>query len=145
MSPTRFIRKTHPGWGWLCIAIGLYAISVALGIIKPDDSAVHAPMWVIAICGVIFLISGIMVLIGQRSRVNSLCAAILCGCFALVGAWASLFPPPEGFSGGIPLLSKSANTIIARCLFGSGAVLSSILSIYALRRFLRLRKLTKLP
>lgn len=132
----RQIQRAHPAWGWLCVGLGLYPISIALGLITVDESRVHAPMWVMALSGIVFVICGCMILLGRDSRLNNLFAALMTLSFAAIGVWVSLFSPPEGFSGGIPLLSNETNVMIARWVFGCGAIVSFALCGYAVRQLL---------
>ena len=137
MSRPPATNHNHPAWGWLCIAIGLYPISLALGVVPVGDSSVNAPMWILASSGVAFVLGGCMVLLGQRSRLNNLLAALLCLVFASAGVWVALFSPPEGFSGGVPFLSNQSNVTLSRWVFGCGAGVSLAISVYAFRLFSR--------
>jgi len=121
----------------LCIAVSLYLFSIASGFIPTSDEQAHAPLWVIGLCGVVFLIGGCMILLGRHSRVNDLLAAILCAIFGVVGLWVSLFSSSEGFSGGIPFLSYEQNVTIARWVFGLGSLISFAIAAYAFRRSIR--------
>jgi hypothetical protein len=123
--------------GWECVLIGLYPISLAFGFIKIEDSAVHAPMWIIALSGIVFLIGGCMILLSQHKRLMDLLAALICLIFAAIGMWVSFYAPPEGFSGGIPFFPSQANIMIGRWIFGGGAVVSFLIFVYALRRAMR--------
>ena len=130
-------NKAHSVYGWMCILIGLYPIALAFGFIELDNSTAHAPMWVIALCGIVFLIGGCMILLNQHTRLIDLLAALICLSFAAIGMWVSLFSPSEGFSGGIPFIPNQTNIMISRWVFGSGAVVSFLIFIYAVRRALR--------
>ena len=121
----------------LCIALGGFLILVACGLIEDDPSKRHAPDLIIALCGSVFLIAGIMILVGHHSRVNDLLAAILCMTFGIIGAWVAIYGASEGFSGGLPLLSDEANTSLARGAFGLGSLLCFAISGWALKRFYR--------
>lgn len=125
------------GWALFCLAVGLFPLLVAFGVISPDPADVHAPPWVLAVCGMVFVIGGCMLLSGKHARVDNLLAALTLLCFAAIGIWVALFASPEGFSGGIPLLSDATNIRIARWVFGSGAAVSLTLLGYAMRRALR--------
>jgi len=135
MADLRGHATAHPFFGWLCIVMGLIPVLIALGVIKPDPSNVHAPMWVVAVGGTIFILAGFMILLGQRSRFTNLLASLLCACFGCVGAWISLFAPPQDFSGGIPFMPDAFNLILARWIFGLGAAMSFAISIFAFRQF----------
>lgn len=78
-----------------------------------------------------------MMLVGHDSRINDLFASILLLIMGLVGAWVALFGPADAFSGGIPFLPTEYNIVIARWLFGSGAVVVFAFFVYALHRLFR--------
>ena len=46
-------------YGWICILTGLYPIALAFGFIEIDKTTANAPVWIIALSGIIFLIGGI--------------------------------------------------------------------------------------
>jgi len=118
----------------MCIVLGILPMLIALGLIPVDEADVLAPMWVVALSGMVFLIGGCMIFLGDHSRANDLLAGVLCLVFGVVGTWVSLFSPGEGFSGGIPLLSTADNVILGRWVFGGGALICFVISAYAFRR-----------
>jgi len=120
--------------GLLCVVLGALPLSIALGFIPIVEGQVHAPMWVVALSGIIFVIAGCMIFLGSQSRANDFLAGVLCLLFGAVGTWVSLFSPSDGFSGGVPLLPNAANVTLARWLFGGGALICFALSVYAFRR-----------
>ena len=137
MTSKKNHKKAHPALGLLCIALVLYPISIGLGIIKTSQSDVNGTLWLIFLCGMVFVIGGIMILVGRKSRYNNLLAAVIFICFTILGIWVSLFASSQGMSGGIPLLSKSTNVTIGRWLFGFGALICFLMFIYALRSFFK--------
>tara|TARA_R110002167_G_scaffold149732_1_gene343153 strand:+ start:347 stop:760 length:414 start_codon:yes stop_codon:yes gene_type:complete len=128
------LAPLNPGWGWICILLGLYPIAIAAGILEVDPDKLHAPPWVLALCGLVFIIAGCMALLGQHGRVNDSLAALILLAFALVGVWVSLFSSAEGFSGGLPFVSQEMNILLQRCIFGLGALICLSLFVYAVRR-----------
>lgn len=128
-------RSRHTRWlvGLPCMALGLLPISVALGWVPVAATSLHAPMWILALCGGIFLIAGIMIVLGNPSRANDLLAGVICLLFGIVGAWIALLGPAEGFSGGLPVLSAAANTTLGRWVFGIGALMCFAIGAYAFR------------
>jgi len=129
----------HPGWGWFCIILGLYPIAIATELWPVDATAVHVPIWVVFLCGVVFLMGGAMILIDRDSKFNAVCAAILLMGMGAVGAWVTVLGPPAGFSGGMPFLPGEYNVIFARWVFGCGALVSFMISAYAIRALLKPR------
>ncbi|MFK7795348.1 MAG: hypothetical protein AB8B89_08370 [Gammaproteobacteria bacterium] len=137
MSKIEKINKSHPFLGWICVLLGLYLLAIAFDFLSVDSESIFAPMWIIGLCGLVFIISGCMILFRQHDRLIDILAAIICFSFAAIGIWVSLFSPSDGFSGGIPFLSKELNIFLARGVFGLGAIITSLLCVYAIRRALR--------
>ena len=133
----RTSQRSNLTFALLCIALGGFLVLVACGLIDDDPAKRHAPDLIIALCGSVFIIAGIMILVGHHSRVNDLLAAILCMTFGIIGAWVAIYGASEGFSGGLPLLSNETNTRLARGVFGLGSLLCFAMSSWAFRRFFR--------
>ena len=121
----------------MCVALGLFLLLIAAGVIPTSDAQSQAPNSIIALCGVVFVIAGCMAILGTQSRVNDMLAALLCLIFGIVAAWVSLFGSSDGFSGGIPFFSNEANVKIARIAFGVGSLICFAMSGWALKRFSR--------
>ena len=127
-------KRSRLTWGLVCVALGCYPVSIALGLLPVDEARVMAPMWVVAMSGIMFVIAGGMILLGDHSWANDLLAGVLCLLFGIMGAWVSLFSSSEGFSGGVPLLSNDSNVTLGRWMFGLGAIISFAVAAYAFRR-----------
>lgn len=121
-------------YGIGCIALGCYPIALSLGLLPVDEGALNAPPWVVAGAGFAFVIAGSMILLANHSRANDLLAGVLLFVFGIMGAWVSLFSSSEGFSGGLPFLSRDLNVMLGRWLFGLGALISFAICVYAFRR-----------
>lgn len=130
-------RRARLIYGLGCIALGCFPIAASLGYAPVDEAAMTAPPWVVAGAGFIFVIVGFMFLLAHHSRANDLLAGVLLMLFGILGAWVSLFSSSEGFSGGLPFLSRELNTSIARWVFGLGALISFALCAWAFRRAAR--------
>ena len=137
MTSRRPNKGSNRTLAWVCIALGLIPLFISFEFIKVSEAAVHAPMWVIALCGIVFVLCGCMILLAQHTRLNNLFACIVLLSFAAIGIWVLLFSPSEGFAGGIFFLSNEANIKIARWVFGCGAVFVLILFAYAVRQLFR--------
>lgn len=121
-------------YGIGCIALGCIPIAASLGYVPVDEARLSAPSWVVAGAGFLFVVAGFMFLLAHHSRANDLLAGVLLMLFGLLGAWVSLFGSSEGFSGGLPFLSRELNALIARWVFGLGALISFALCAWAFRR-----------
>lgn len=117
------------------IAIGLYPLSIASGVLELPEDSVHAPPWVIAGCGIVFVTAGTMILSHPRSGVNDLLAALISLTFAAIAAWVSIWSPPDGFSGGLPFASREFNVNLARVMFGIGGCVCLLVVFYAMHRY----------
>ena len=89
--------------------------------------------------GVVFLVGGVMVLLGGNSKVNDLLAFVVLASFGLVFFWVAFFSSPNSISGGIPFLPRPYSNFVNRSMFGLVAALSFVMSVYALRRHIKRR------
>ena len=137
MNDSNKIEKPHLYLSWVCIFLGLYLLAISFRLLETDSASTHAPMWIIGLIGIVFMVAGCMILLRKHNRLLDVLAAIICFSFAVVGIWVSLFSPSEGFSGGIPFVSESINIFLARGVFGLGAIVTSLMCLYAIRRALR--------
>ncbi len=122
-------QDAHPLWGWLCVALGLFPLGVAFDFVPVDPRGVHAPPWVLALCGLVFISGGGLILLHRHRILQHLFAGTIVASFGLVAMWVALFAPDDGFSGGFFFVSDATNVTIARWVFGAGAVLA--LAIFA--------------
>ncbi len=136
-------KTNASGWGWFCItagvAIAIYPAAVAIRLLPAGAAGVHAPMWVVFLCGLVIVMGGVMMLVGQRSRINDLLACVLLLFVGAIGAWVAIGGSADGFSGGIPFLTHKQNVTAARWVFGLGALVCLLFSGYAARGFFRPR------
>lgn len=121
-------------YGLGCIALGCYPVALSLGLLPADDAGLQTPSWVVAAAGIAFIIAGFMILLARHTRANDLLAGVLLLLFGFMGIWVSVFSSAEGFSGGLPFLSRDLNIVLGRWLFGFGALISFAMSGYAFRR-----------
>lgn len=129
--------RARLAYGLGCVALGCYPLALSLGLLPVGEAGFNAPLWVVAGAGFVFIIAGLMILLANHSRANDLLAGVLLLLFGIMGAWVSLFGSSEGFSGGLPLVSREVNTLVGRGLFGLGALISFAMCGYAIRRAIR--------
>jgi hypothetical protein len=115
----------------------LFFILIGIGIIPVDDSELNAPEWVIGLCGFVFSLAGVMILVGEKSPINHLLAGLLVLSFGCIGGWIALYGEAAHFSGGTPFLSNTQNVWIARVLFGSGSLLCFAVAFYTIKQYLK--------
>ena len=109
------------------VAVGL---SLA-GVFSIDEESVHAPKWVLALLGMLFLGGGISTIVSPRSGIAAWSAGIVVVTITIVSAWVALYGSSAHFSGDIPFLSSSTNVFIARIVFGSVSLLGLAIIVAA--------------
>ena len=123
--------------GLLCLASGLLILGIGLGLIPTDPTDIHAPPWVLALCGLVFILGGVAVFAHERPRVQSAAGTTIVLAFRLVGGWVALFGASGQMSGGVPFLPRGVNIAIGRGLFGLGALMCLVLFVFGVRQILR--------
>ncbi|MEM9218467.1 MAG: hypothetical protein AAGD25_29515 [Cyanobacteria bacterium P01_F01_bin.150] len=116
--------------------LGLYPIAFALKLFPTGDTTEFAPMWIIFLCGIAFVIAGTVILVKRHSRIHTLLVTSILFILGAVGVWVALFSPEEWFVGGFTVLSELQNIVLARWMFGIGAIASFIMSGYGTQQFL---------
>lgn len=96
-----------------------------------------APRWLFYVLSFTLGAGAGLAFLGQDHPFSSLMAAVVWILFALVGTWAAFFSPLDKLSGGLSILSPSANRILAQVLFGLGAILNLATGIIAGWKFFK--------
>jgi hypothetical protein len=112
------------------IAIELTVIDV----ISINENLVHAPDWIIALCGLLFLSSGLAVAASPKSTIATWSAGTLVISMTLISGWVAVYGPSEQFSGDFPIISRDSNVIIARLNFGCVSLLGLTITVAAARK-----------
>lgn len=160
------LRDIQPATGILMggvfLLAGLLIFFVAVGWIEVDPAKIHAPRWVIGVCGGMFALTGVGVFyygvingLGRGSRgtreqtgdgfsvVAWLVGLVISGGMALVAGWIAFGPGERDFSGsvgigGVRVGGSGGSETLGRWVFGIGAVLTGAFAlwglIYGLRR-----------
>ncbi len=112
------------------ILSGLYILAIAFGIVSTDKESVHVPMWVMTLCGILFLTGGIAALgVGIFSRrTRDTLGAFLLTNFLGIFFWIAFGPGPRQFNGGL------LHPAFGRAVFGGSAVVCLFLVVYAWER-----------
>ncbi len=132
--------------GGLATAAGLYFLLVGVGVlpVPGGPGALHAPLWVIACAGLIFLFAGSAVLLQVTGKANAsgalppgapfwlraaqhLIVVGIFACFAMIGSWIALFGEARQFSGSLSFLGVGlgvdTGVAVGRAAFGIGALI----------------------
>jgi len=67
MVSCKLTPKQTKVFAWLFILTGLPFILMSFGMITVHESTIHAQLWVIGLCGLVFSLSDVMVLLGEKS------------------------------------------------------------------------------
>lgn len=116
----------------LMLAAGVAITGVGIGLIPVEPEKVHAPYWVIALCGIMFLAGGTAVLLGEKNPLNRFLAATIALSLAISFAWVAFYGDGQHMSGGAWFLPKSANVALGRVVFGLGSLLGFVIGGLAL-------------
>ena len=126
------VYPLHPWLGALCGGIGLFLVAVTTGLVSAPSHSFYAPRWVLGVCGGVFVLGGAMLALGDRPRARDALASLLLAGMGTVAADASLFADAAHISGGVPFLSREANGLLARVVFGGSAALCFAVAAYAI-------------
>jgi hypothetical protein len=141
------------GMGILSLAAGVVIILIALDWIHVPPSSIHAPRWVLAICGGVFAVPGVAMLyygivngFGGEARPPGAMSqdgftvvgwlvglVVMCGV-TTVASWIAFGPGERTFTGGIGVggvgVGGRSSGTGGRVVFGIGAVLTGVLTIW---------------
>jgi hypothetical protein len=136
-------RRTTIGVGAIAAAIGFFIVLVGLGVLPPPGKA-NAPMWVVMLAGLCFLLAGMGVLIpaAVTGKVRSdgelpegapywlrlfqyLLVLAIFAALAAIGSFVAFGPGTRSFSVSVSLVSTSGGSeIFGRVAFGIGAIIT---------------------
>ena len=114
------------------IGAGLVIVAVALGVLEPDPGSVHAPLWILALGGVVFVGGGVAVLVSPSSRLRSIAAGSLVVSMGIIAGWVALFGAGEHMSGGFWFVPHDTNVWIGRIVFGLASLMCFAIAAWAL-------------
>lgn len=105
------------------LGVGGVLVAVALGVTPSDPASIHAPGWVLAICGAVFTVGGVTALAQDFPAVRTAAAGVFVAAMTVVMGWIALYGDAAQFSGGTGLLPPAVDEMLARILFGACALL----------------------
>lgn len=98
------------------MALGLIVCGAAIGVVPSKPGSLHAPRWVLFLCGAMFLGAGIGVVRG--SRTFRIIARLLVAALGTVGLWIAFQGDAAQFAGHVPLLDAAQSVTAMRWTFG---------------------------
>lgn len=117
--------------------VGLFLFLEGLGITNFSRHEKNAPGAILILVGLIFILAGIMITFGKKTKLNHFLASLLAAIMGIIFAWISLYGDAANFSGNgmlVPYISKLPQDRIIFCL---GSLLCFLVSAYAFRLFLK--------
>lgn len=153
--------------GGLFLVAGLMILFVALDWIQVDPASIHAPRWVLGLCGGMFALAGLGCLYyglsnglgrGARERAGGddgfpivpwLMGLVIAGGMTVVASWIAFGAGERAFSGsvgvgGVEVGGSGRSETLGRWVFGIGAVMTGLFTIwglvYGLRRLTGTRR-----
>jgi hypothetical protein len=133
--------------GLLAVAMGLFLLLMSVGVVPMRPRPGDGPLWIAAIAGLCFMLAGISIAVGAIHGVSEtgelpkdtgwwmrlfyyVIGVTIAGALACVGSWVAFGPGPRAFGGtGMFLLSREANDVAGRIIFGFGAVVTWLCAI----------------
>jgi len=128
---------------------GVLICLVALGWIDVDPTSVHAPRWVLGVCGGMFALTGLGILYyavvnalghgvadDEFPVVSWLLGLVIAGGLAVVASWIAFGPGERVFTGSVGIGGIGAggpsSESAGRWAFGFGAIVAWIFTIWGL-------------
>ncbi|MGD8495898.1 MAG: hypothetical protein PVF05_06875 [Gemmatimonadales bacterium] len=144
--------RTGAVLGGVSLLVGTFICLVALDWIEVDPASIHAPRWVLGVCGGIFVITGLATLYyavvnalgrGPASGpgdafpvVAWLVGLVIAGGLAAVATWIAFGPGERSFTASIGVggagARGAASELVGRWVFGFGAVVTWAFTLWTL-------------
>ena len=133
-------EKTPLAWGLVALAIGVFIVLQALGVIP--TSGMNAPAWVGVLSGLVFVLGGLAIMLqavgGASAATGELPASapgwmratqyvgvlLVFAVFALIGSWVAFWPGERAFGMSLAGFEGAAPGLVGRAAFGFGAVIT---------------------
>jgi hypothetical protein len=115
--------------GLLFFGVGL-AIILLSGDVTPTEGELTVPGWVSKLAGGLFTAAGVMILNNGRLKwISTIVALYLISAFGLIFGWIALFGAAEGFGLNGRSGLNSFGVLVARIMFGGGALICAFLIV----------------
>ena len=124
--------------GALLLIAGIVVWLALAGAISLDEKSINAPKWVIVLIGLLFIASGLAAGAISQGSVATWSGGAVVVTMTVISGWVALFGSSAHFSGDNTFLSKSADEIVTRIIFGSVSLLGlAIIGAAALKTWNR--------
>lgn len=132
-----------PGFltGFLMTAMGFFVLAITFGLVSTDAADVHAPPWVLAVFGGMFVLAGLWIILlrlmrpaaAGSKRLSFVFAIILLAAISAICLWIGFGPGPRTFVDTNSLTgmrtSLSKDPVLGRLFFGAVGVLLSAVTV----------------
>jgi hypothetical protein len=133
-------EKTPLVWGLLALAIGVFIVLQALGVVP--TSSMNAPVWVGVLGGLVFVLGGLAIALqsvgGASAATGELPASapgwmrvaqyigvlLIFAAFAMIGSWIAFWPGERAFGMSLGGFEGASPALVGRAAFGFGAVIT---------------------
>ena len=143
MSQNNFSSRRGPGYmtGILSMGMGFLVWAITFGVIPTDPSGIHAPGWVLAIFGGIFVVAGLWSILQSAIRqqatgvnwINFIFTLLVLMAISVICLWIGFGPGPRLFVNTDSLTgmrtSLTTDPILGRIFFGFFGVLLTVVTI----------------
>lgn len=133
--------KDSPTWlGVLSGLVGVGILLMAADVVPIDPAKLHAPRWVLGLCGVVFLCVGALVWSNRYGAawMKDAVAFVMIASMAVMGTWVAIGPGERDFSGavGIGPFALAGELPLGRIVFGVGAAMTWLVALIPLWRII---------
>jgi hypothetical protein len=116
------------------IVAGIVIELTIIDVISIDENLLHAPDWILGLCGLLFLSGGLAIVASPKSSIATWSAGTFVISMTLISAWVAVYGASEHFSGDLLLLSRDSNVIIGRIIFGCVSLLGLVITVAAIKK-----------
>jgi hypothetical protein len=153
-SENRLVKAVRPHappllMGGMVVLMGMFPVLAAVGIIPTEDSSWHAPRWVGAVAGGLFVVAGIFILTKPavdrleprlKKQIAGLFPLLIVSGLAAISCWVAFGPGERQFSNSasnaLVAVSWGGGELVGRIAFGLGAVALIVITIIGWWKYL---------
>jgi hypothetical protein len=128
----------------MVVSMGLMIVLMAFDVIHVDPSDIHAPRWVLAVSGMMFVIAGFLIPASQNhSKAEpglwvQFLGLILMACFTTVFSWIAFGPGERELTTSVNgFVVEGSGETSGRAVFGFFAILVDLWLVWGVYGFLK--------